>query len=60
MQQFKLSPLFRDGAVLCRNKEIRVWGTAEEGTRLTLILRNEWNQELGRDEGTAKEGKLFS
>ncbi len=59
MERFSLSPLFRDRAVLCRNKEIRVWGTAEEGTRLTLILKNEWNQELGRDESTAKEGKLF-
>ena len=59
MEQFKLSPLFRDGAVLCRNKEIRVWGTAEEGKHLTLILKNEWNQELGRDEVTAKEGKFL-
>ncbi|MBR4538533.1 MAG: hypothetical protein IKO52_06775 [Clostridia bacterium] len=59
MQRFGLSPLFRDGAILCRNKEIRVWGTAEDNTRLTLVLKNEWNQELGRDEGTAKEGKLL-
>jgi sialate O-acetylesterase len=59
MERFQLAPLFRDGAVLCRNKEIRVWGTAEDGTRLTLVLKNEWNQELGRDEVTAKEGKFF-
>ncbi len=56
MQQFQLAPLFRDGAVLCRNKEIRIWGTAEEGTRLTLILRNEGRQEIGRDEATAING----
>ena len=59
MQRFQLAPLFRDGAVLCRNKEIRIWGTAEEGTRLTLILRNEWDQELGRDEAVAQEGKFL-
>ncbi len=56
MQQFELAPLFRGGAVLCRNKEIRVWGAAEEGTRLTLILRNEGRQEIGRDEATAVNG----
>ncbi len=59
MEQLKLSPLFRDGSVLCRNKELRIWGTAEDGKRLTLVLKNEWGQELGRDEGTAKEGKFF-
>ena len=59
MRRFELSPLFRDGAVLCRNKEIRVWGTAKEGTNLTLMLKNEWHQELCRDEVTAKEGKFL-
>ena len=57
MELFQLAPLFRNGAVLCRNKEIRIWGTAEDGKRLTLILKNEWNQELGRDECPVKEGK---
>ena len=59
MQQFKLSPSFRDGAVLCRNKEIRLWGTAEDGKRLTLVLKNEWGQALGRDEAVAKAGKFL-
>ena len=26
--EFKLAPLFGNGAVLCRRKEVRVWGTA--------------------------------
>ena len=55
MRQFSLAPLFRDGAVLCRNKEIRVWGTAEDGLRLTLTLRNAQGREIGRDEATARE-----
>ncbi len=58
MRQFALAPLFRDGAVLCRNKEIRLWGTAEEGTVLTLILRNEWG-ELARDEAAARAERIF-
>lgn len=29
--EFKLAPLFGNGAVLCRRKEVRVWGTAADG-----------------------------
>ena len=58
MQHFQLAPLFRDGAVLCRNKEIRIWGTVEDDSRLTLVLKNEGGQEIGRDEVTAKESSF--
>ena len=29
--EFKLAPLFGSGAVLCRRKEVRVWGTGRMG-----------------------------
>ena len=32
---FKLAPLFGDRAVLPRDKELRIFGSAEEGIRLT-------------------------
>lgn len=34
----KLAPLFGNGAVLCRNKELRIFGEAEEGRRITVTL----------------------
>ena len=33
--EFKLAPLFGSGAVLCRRKEVRVWGTAADGQTVT-------------------------
>lgn len=33
--EFKLAPLFGNGAVLCRRKEVRVWGTAADGQTIT-------------------------
>ncbi len=35
---FKLAPLFGEGAVLCRGKEIRIFGTADEGAHLAATL----------------------
>ena len=34
----KLAPLFGNGAVLCRNKELRIFGTAETGRKITVSL----------------------
>ena len=34
----KLAPLFGHGAVLCRNKEIRIFGEADEGRTVTVTL----------------------
>ena len=39
--EFKLAPLFGSGAVLCRRKEVRVWGTAVSYTHLTLPTKLE-------------------
>ncbi len=58
MERFKLPPLFRSGAVLCRNKEIRVFGEAEENARLTLILQDGAGAELARDDAVAREGRF--
>ncbi len=56
MQRFQLAPLFRDGAVLCRGKEIRVFGTGEEGLRLSAILLDERGGLLARDECEVRQG----
>ena len=37
----KISPLFSDGAMLCRRKEIRIFGEAEDGARVTCELQDE-------------------
>ena len=34
----KPASLFTDGAVLCRNKEIRIFGEADSGTDVTAVL----------------------
>ena len=34
----KLAPLFGNGAVLCRGKEIRIFGEADEGRTVTVTL----------------------
>ena len=37
----KLAPLFGNGAVLCRGKEIRIFGEAENGRTITVISQDE-------------------
>ena len=37
----KLSPLFGPGAVLCRGKELRIFGEAEDGRTITVTLGND-------------------
>ena len=58
MQKFQLSPLFTDGAVLCRNKEIRLFGTAETGISLHLTLTDQAGNLLAEDALTAKDGRF--
>jgi len=45
----KLSPLFGHGAVLCRGKEIRVFGQAEEGRAITVTLGDDVAHCTARD-----------
>ena len=49
MNDFKLNPLFTDYAVLARNKEIRVFGTACPGMRLHAKLTDSMGRLLAED-----------
>ena len=58
MPRFQLASLFSDGAVLCRRKEIRVFGTGEDGTRLSACLLDEAGKTLGQDETVICNGRF--
>ena len=58
MPRFQLAPLFTDHAVLCRGKEIRVFGTGEEGLRLTACLLNEGGKTLCQDTVQVQNGRF--
>ncbi len=53
---FKLAPLFGNGAVLVRGKEIRIFGTADEGTSLTAELTAADGSLLAKAVCTAADG----
>mgnify|MGYP007056189252 CR=1 FL=1 len=55
----KISPLFSDGAVLCRRKELRIFGEAEEGARVCCELRDEKDAVLARGEREAWQGRFL-
>ena len=55
----KISPVFSDGAVLCRGKEIRIFGEAEEGALVRCELRDEKDRTLAAGEGVARDGKFL-
>lgn len=56
---FKLAPLFGDRAVLPRDKELRIFGSAEEGIRLTARLMDAAGRLLGEGVCTAREGAFL-
>ena len=58
MPRFQLASLFSDGAVLCRRKEIRVFGTGEEGIRLSVRLLDEGGKTLCQDEAVVEQGRF--
>ena len=51
----KVAPIFTDGAVLCRRKEIRIFGEAEEGAEVRCELRDEKDRLLARFQEMAGE-----
>ena len=55
----KLFPLFADGAVLCRRKELRIFGEAEDGARVRCELRDGGGALLAEGEGKAAGGKFL-
>ena len=58
MPRFQLSSLFTDGAVLCRGKEIRIFGAGENGVAIAAALKNSAGRELARGEGTVRDGRF--
>lgn len=58
MPKFSLSPLFTDHAVLCRGKELRLFGTAQEGEELTLALNDAGGRLLAKDTARAQNGRF--
>ena len=56
---FKLAPLFGNGCVLVRNKEIRIFGGATEGTRVTAELRAADGSLLVKGSAMAQDGSFL-
>ena len=56
---FTLAPLFGSGAVLARNKEIRVFGAAEDGAELRAVLTDKTGAALAEAVCTAEDGRFL-
>lgn len=50
--------LFTDGAVLCRDREIRIFGRAESGKTVTVQLRDARGSVLAEESGTSRNGRF--
>ena len=59
MPRFQLSTLFSDHAVLCREKEIRIFGKAQNGVAIRVELKDKNGCLLGMDEAAAEEGRFM-
>ena len=59
MPHFECSSLFSDHAVLARGKEIRVFGMAETGEKVTAELRDEAGRLLAKDTAEARGGRFL-
>ena len=55
----KISPLFSDGAVLCRRKVLRIFGQADSGTEVSCELQNEKGCLLARASTVSQNGKFL-
>ena len=56
---FKVSPLFGDHAVLPIGKELRIFGTAEDGEVLRAVLVDGTGASVGEGMSTAKAGRFL-
>ena len=54
---FQVSPLFSDHAVLCREKEIRIFGTAD--APVTAVLRDAAGRVLAQDTAEPADGRFL-
>ena len=59
MAAFLPAALFTDHAVLCRGKEIRLFGEAEDGLRMTAVLTDAAGRELARDSADSRRGRFL-
>ncbi len=50
--------LFTDGAVLCRDREIRIFGRADSGKTVTVILKDSRGNVLAEENGAARDGRF--
>jgi len=56
---FKVSPLFGDHAILPIGKEVRIFGTAEDGEVLRAVLKDEEGSVTGEGCTAAHEGRFL-
>ena len=59
-QMIIVSALFTDGAVLCREKEIRVFGRAEAGAEVTVTLLDAGKRTLATGHAREKDGRFLA
>lgn len=59
MARFQPAPLLTEHAVLCRDQEIRLFGTAEEGITVTAELTAPDGRLLARDAAPARNGRFL-
>ena len=57
--RLKPSALFTDGAVLCREREIRIFGEAADGAMIRVTLYDADRRILAENEGTAADGRFL-
>ena len=51
--------LFTDGAVLCREREIRIFGRADSGKTVNVRLDDSRGKTLAEGSGAAREGRFL-
>ncbi len=57
--RLKPSPLFTDGTVLCRDREIRIFGEAAEGAVVKATLLDRDGETLAEGETAGKDGRFM-
>ena len=55
----ELASLFTDGAVLCREREIRIFGRADSGAEVTVFLEDSRGNAIAEGTAAAMEGKFL-
>lgn len=58
MDMLRLASLFTDGAVLCRDRVIRIFGRADSGKTVSVLLLDNRGSVLAEESGTARDGRF--